>query len=75
MFSGFLMKQMLSRQLANVPEEQKQKILAAFEKNPDFFKELAATVQNRVQNGESQMNAIMAVVAEKKSELESMLKG
>jgi hypothetical protein len=74
MFGNFLMKQLLSRQLANVPEAEKQKILSAFEKNPALFEKIAEAIRKRTVNGESQMAAAMAVMGEHKTELEALLK-
>jgi hypothetical protein len=73
MLRQFLLKQMLSKQLANVPDDQKQKVLAAIEQNPDFFKNIADAIQQRVAKGEDQMSAIMAVVTEHKEGLQKLL--
>lgn len=74
MFQQFFLKQMLSKQLTNLPKEQQERVLAAFEKNPDFFKKITEEIGVRLKNGEHQMAAIMAVVSEHKAELESLLK-
>lgn len=75
MFQQFFLKQMLSKQLANLPKQEQERILAAFEKNPDFFKKITEEIGTRVKNGEPQMAAIMTVVSEHKAELEKLLKG
>lgn len=75
MFQQFLLKQMLSKQLAGLPQDQRERVLAALEKNPDFFKKITEDIAARVSNGEAQMAAIMAVVTEHKAELEKLLKG
>ncbi|MDE2079540.1 MAG: hypothetical protein KGI73_04100 [Patescibacteria group bacterium] len=75
MFGNFIAKQMLSRQLKNMPADQQQKVLQAFEKNPELFKNLAEEIQKRIANGESQMAAVMAVVSEHKAELQKLIAG
>ena len=69
----FFLKQMLGKQLANLPKEEQEKILAAFDKNPDFFSNLTDKISARIKNGEPQMTAIMAVVNEHKTELQNLL--
>lgn len=73
MFQDFLMKQMLKKQLSALPEEQRQKILSAFDDNPDFFKGLMSEIGERLKKGESQQTAIMNVMMKYKSELQKML--
>jgi len=65
---------MLSKQLAQLPKEQQEKVLAAFEQNPDFFKGLIGEIGERLKKGESQQSAIMSVMTAHKAELERILK-
>ena len=62
LFQNFLMKQMLKRQMKGVPEEEQEKIFAMIEKNPDFFQDIAAKIQEKMKNGKSQMDASMEVM-------------
>ncbi len=71
---NFFMKQMLAKQMANMPAEQKQKVLKAFDENPDFFKKLMDDISDRLKRGEPQQAAIMGVMTSHKAELEKMLK-
>ena len=73
MLQQFFLKQMLGKQLKNLPQEQQEKVLAAFDKNPDFFSNLTTEIGARIKNGEPQMAAIMAVVNEHKAELQNLL--
>lgn len=73
MIRDFFLKQMLQRQLGTLPKEQQEKILAAFNENPEFFKQLAEKISARVKGGESQTAATMAVVSEHKDELQKLL--
>lgn len=70
------MKQMLKRQLKQLPEEQQQQILTVVEKNPELFEKIAKKVQERVkEKGEDQQTAAMAVFQQHQSELKQVLKG
>lgn len=73
MFKEFLQKQMLERQLKDVPEEQQQVILDAIEKNPAFFENIAAEIKKRTDNGMDQMQAAMEVMQNNQEELRKML--
>jgi hypothetical protein len=68
------MKQMLAKQMANMPAEQREKVLKAFDGNPEFFKGLIEDISKRLKNGEPQQAAIMGVMSSHKAELEKMLK-
>lgn len=69
------MKQMISKQLSALPKEQKDKVLKAFDDNPDFFKKMIEDISKRLKNGESQQSAMMAVISSNRAELERIMKG
>ncbi|MBX9765507.1 hypothetical protein K2X83_02610, partial [Patescibacteria group bacterium] len=71
---NFFIKQMLAKQMANMPAEQKEKVLKAFDENPDFFKKLIQDISDRLKKGEPQQAAIMAVLTTHKAELQKILK-
>lgn len=71
---NFFIKQMLAKQLANMPADQKAKVMQAFDENPDFFKNMIAEISDRLKNGEPQQAAIMGVLTKHKAELERILK-
>ena len=75
MFGNFLMKQMLKQQLKNVPKEVQEKVLAAFEKNPQFFKDLMNEIAAKVKSGVPQATAAQQVMMTKRAELQKMLMG
>lgn len=74
MLQNFFMKQMLQNQLKSLPPEQREKAMAAFESNPDFFKNIVGEIAERLKRGESQQAAIMAVLSTHRAELEKMFK-
>ena len=75
MFGNFFMKQMLKRQLKNLPKNTQDSILAAFEKNPEFFKNLANEIAAKVKNGIPQATATQQVMMSKRAEFQKMLTG
>lgn len=75
MFGNFLMKQMLKRQLKNMPQDVQDRVLAAFEKNPQFFKDLMNEIAAKVKNGVPQATAMQQVMMSKRTELQKMLLG
>lgn len=75
MFGNFLMKQMLKQQLKNLPKEAQEAVLSAFEKNPEFFKNLVQEIATKVKSGIPQATAVQQVMMSKKSEFQKMLTG
>jgi hypothetical protein len=69
----FFLKQALKYKLKDVPEEQRDKLMAVMEAHPDFFKKIGDKVQQRVKNGESEMVATMAVMREHQAELQKIM--
>lgn len=72
-FKNLAMKQMLKSQMKGVPEEQQEKILAAIEKNPQFFEDIAIKVQQKIKEGKDQMSATMEVMRENQDELRKLM--
>ncbi|PID83385.1 hypothetical protein CSB11_01165 [Candidatus Campbellbacteria bacterium] len=70
---GKVMEKMLEKQLANVPEDQKQAIMSMIEENPDFFKELGEEIQQEMANGKSQMAASMAVMRKHQAKMQELM--
>ena len=73
-FKSFLLKQALKAKMKDVPEAEREKMLALMEKNPDFFKKIGEEVQKRVKNGQSEMAATMVVIREHQAELQKLMK-
>ncbi|MDO8471436.1 MAG: hypothetical protein Q7S49_02405 [bacterium] len=73
-FKSFLLKQALKAKMKDVPEAEREKMLALMEKNPDFFKKIGEEVQKRVKNGQSEMAATMVVMREHQAELQKLMK-
>lgn len=73
MFKNFLMKQMLKRQMKDVPEAEQEKVFAMIEKNPDFFQNIAAEIKQKMDQGKDQMAATMEVVQKHQEELKKIM--
>lgn len=69
MLKNFLMKQMLKKQMKDVPQDQQEQILGAVEKNPELFENIAKEVQAEMKSGKDQMQATMKVMQKYQDEL------
>ncbi len=69
-----LLKKMLKKQLAGVPEDQQQKIIQAVEKNPKLFSDIASEVQAKMKAGMDQQAATMEVMMSHQAELQELMK-
>ncbi len=72
-FKNILMKQMLKSQMKNLPQAQQEKILAAIEKDPQFFEDIAKKIEQKTKEGKDQMSAAMEVMRENQEKLKSLL--
>lgn len=70
----FFLKQALKHKLKDVPEAQREVLMGAMERNPDFFKRIGDEIKARTKRGESEMAATMAVMRENQAELQKILK-
>jgi len=74
MFKNFLLKQAMKAKMKDVPEAERERMLALMERNPDLFKKIGEEVQKRMKNGQSEMAATMVVMRENQGELQRLLK-
>lgn len=74
MFKNFLMKQMLKKQMKDVPEAEQEKLLGMIEKNPELFQKIALEVQEQMKAGKDQMAATMEVSKKYEAELREAMK-
>ena len=59
--------------MKNVPADQQAKILAALDKNPKLFEEIAERANEKIKSGKDQMAAIMEAAKEREAELRTTL--
>lgn len=69
-----MMKKMMQKQLKNLPKDQADKLMSAFEKDPKFFQDIAKQIQKKVKNGADQQNASMQVMMENRERLQELMK-
>ena len=48
MLKRLLLKKMLGKQLAEMPEEEQEKMLSMIEKNPELFQKMALEIQGKI---------------------------
>jgi hypothetical protein len=70
---NFILKQLIKSKMKGVPDEQVNMIIAAFEKNPEFFKTLAERIKAKTDGGMSEQDAAMKVMQEHGDEIKKML--
>lgn len=73
MFKEFLMRKMMEKQLKDVPKEQQEVLIKAISEHPELFTKIAEEIKHRVDSGEDQMKASMAVMMNYKAELQGIL--
>jgi len=73
MFQNFLLKQMLKKQMKDVPAEQQEQIFAMIEKNPEFFMKVAQEAQEKIKGGMPQQEAMMSVMKSHEEELKKVM--
>ena len=71
----FFLKQALKHKMKDVPEAQRNMIMSAMERNPDFFQKIGEEVKKRTKAGESELAATMAVMREHQAELQRIMMG
>ncbi|MBU0750158.1 hypothetical protein KKH15_01425 [Patescibacteria group bacterium] len=73
---NFLVNQIAKSKLKDVPEAQREMMLAMVQKNPDLFKKIGEEIDRRVKKGgENQMKATMEVMKKYKDELTALQQG
>lgn len=66
----FLMRQVAKWKLKDVPEGQREQIMAMLEKDPNLMKKVGEEIDRRVKKGgENQMKATMEVMKKYRAEL------
>lgn len=70
----FLLKKVMESKLKDVPEAQREQIMALVTKNPDLFKKIGEEIDRRVKKGgEPQMKATMDVMKKYKEEISKLM--
>ena len=70
---NFFSKALIKRQLKDVPQGELDKIFQMIEKNPDFFKQMAESIQAKMKTGMTQEEATKAVMQEGGEDMKKVL--
>lgn len=73
-FKNFFLRQAMKVKMKDVPEAERELMLALMEKYPEFFKKIGDEVQKMVKNGQSEMAATMVVMRKHQAELQKLMK-
>lgn len=70
---GFLLKQYANWKLKDVPEAQRDQMMALVTKDPELFKKIGEEIERRKKGGESEMKASMDVMKKYRAELAALM--
>lgn len=70
---SFLFNQYAKYKLKDVPEAQREMMIALVEKNPELFKKIGEEIERRKKGGESEMKAAMEVMKKYRTELATLM--
>lgn len=70
----FFVRKMIESKMKDVPKEQQEMIINAFQKNPEFFAKLAQEIEAETKKGKPQMEAAMEVMKKHQDELQKIMK-
>lgn len=71
---GFLLRQVAKMKMKNVPEGQREQVIALLEKDPELMKKIGDEIDRRVKKGgENQMKASMEVMKKYRKELAELM--
>ncbi|MBU6490566.1 hypothetical protein KGQ25_00160 [Patescibacteria group bacterium] len=69
----FLLKKYTDWKLKDVPEAQRDQMLALVSKDPDLFKVIGEEIERRKKGGESEMKAAMEVMKKHRDKLSALM--
>ncbi|MEO6536681.1 MAG: hypothetical protein ABIT47_03220 [Candidatus Paceibacterota bacterium] len=70
---NFLLGQAMKWKMKDVPEAQREQIMALVQKDPELFKKIGEEVERRTKGGEPQMKATMEVMKKYRTELAGIM--
>lgn len=69
----FILNQYVKRKLKDLPEAQREQMMALVTKDPELFKKIGEEVERRKKGGESEMKASMEVMKKYQQELRALM--
>ncbi len=70
---SFLLKQYANWKMKDVPEAQRDQMIALVSKDPNLFKKIGEEIERRKKGGESEMKASMEVMKKHRNELSALM--
>ncbi|HEY4528335.1 MAG TPA: hypothetical protein VJJ48_00705 [Candidatus Paceibacterota bacterium] len=70
----FFIKQALKHKLKDVPEAQREVMMEAMEKNPEFFKKIGDEIKALTKEGQSELAATMTVMRKHQGEFQRIMR-
>ena len=72
MFKQWILKQVMKRQVKDLPPDQKNMILALVEKHPEVFEKMASEIKAAKKRGVPESTASMQVMLKYRQELQRL---
>jgi hypothetical protein len=69
----FFVKKLIASKLKDVPEAQREQIIALVSENPELFEKIGKEIQQKVKEGKSEMAASMEVMRKYQSEIQKAM--
>ncbi len=69
----FFVKKMMEAKLKNVPEAQREQIIALVSENPELFEKIGKEIERKVKEGKSEMAASMEVMRRYQGEIQKAM--
>jgi succinate dehydrogenase flavin-adding protein (antitoxin of CptAB toxin-antitoxin module) len=70
----FILNQYVKRKLKDLPEAQRDQMMALVTKDPELFKKIGEEVERRKKGGEGEMKASMEVMKKYQEELRALMR-
>ena len=70
----FFLRQVIKYKTKDMPEGQRDQLVALMEAHPEFFSKISEEVKKKTKAGMSEMAATMIVMREHQSELQRLMK-
>lgn len=70
---SFLLKKYANWKLKDVPEAQREQMMALVTKDPELFKKIGEEIERRKKGGESEIKASIDVMKKYRSELAALM--
>ena len=70
----FFLRQALKHKMKDVPEAQRDMLMGAMERNPEFFKKIGDEVKKLTKGGQSETAATMVVMRKYQAELQKIMR-